>query len=274
MSIYRSRIAFEDHFTQLPNAWMRDPRLSRRARGLLAELMTHREGWVVSVASLTRGGPEGRDAIMKALQELESHGYLQRKQTKVDGRFASTDYVITDPGPWSENPTTENPTSGNPSSENPHPKKTRVKKTSSQNTKTKTSADADAPVAGDAEADVEVIEDPAPWDIIAKRAYDSTDGALPYMGMRGIAKWAIERKQADSRTVEAAIAGLYGSGQAVTKQSVAQVLDGVRGTRKRDAYVPGWQRRLEANLADMTAPAPAIEATPGDDAANLFSIGE
>lgn len=259
MSIIRSRIAFEDHFTQLPNAWMRDTRLSRRARGFLAELMTHREGWVVSVASLVRGGPEGREATMKALQELEEFGYLQRKQQKVDGRFSSTDYIITDPGPWSDLPTTETPTAGNPSSGNPDTKKNISKKTTSKKTNTKTSGAADAD-AGDDVIEAEVIEDavevkagddPKPWAVIAKRAYDSTAGALPFMGVQGIAKWAIEKRGAAPADVESVIAGLYRSGQAVTKQSVGQVLDGFRNTSPRGQSAV--ERRVERNaqIADQ-----------------------
>jgi hypothetical protein len=66
---------------------------------------------------------------------------------------------------------------------------------------------------------------------IAKRAHDNTKGALPFMGMRQIAKWAIHTRGTDPGQVEKAIADLYKSGRAVTKQSVGQMLDGYAKSR-------------------------------------------
>ena len=41
MGVLRTRLSFEDHYTQVPNAWVRDARLTRRARGLLVKLINH-----------------------------------------------------------------------------------------------------------------------------------------------------------------------------------------------------------------------------------------
>ncbi|TQK19102.1 hypothetical protein FBY40_1593 [Microbacterium sp. SLBN-154] len=98
MGITRTTMAFERDFTQIPNAWLRDERLSRRARGLLAELMTHRAGWHVTIAGLQKAGPEGRDAIRGAVLELAECGYLVRRQTQgAHGRFNEIEYEINDP---------------------------------------------------------------------------------------------------------------------------------------------------------------------------------
>ncbi len=89
---------FERDFVQIPNAWLRDAELSRRARGLLAELMTHRAGWHITIASLQKAGPEGRDAIRSAVQELVGRGYLVRRQAQGEsGRFNEIEYEISDP---------------------------------------------------------------------------------------------------------------------------------------------------------------------------------
>jgi hypothetical protein len=114
MSIRRTRLAFEDHFTQVPNQWVRDKRLTRKARGLLVELMSHRLGWEITIESLIRDGIEGRDSIRSAIQELEDAGYLHRERERnSDGTLAGTDYVIVDP--WSaDEPTSDNPTQANP----------------------------------------------------------------------------------------------------------------------------------------------------------------
>ncbi|MGX7727570.1 helix-turn-helix domain-containing protein [Rhodococcus sp. 5G237] len=99
MSIIRGRIRrAEDNFTIMPNEWARDARLTRRARGLLLELLSHREGWEISVNSLVNNGQEGRDAIRKTIQELEEHGYLMRRQGRDDNnRFGSTNFILCDP---------------------------------------------------------------------------------------------------------------------------------------------------------------------------------
>lgn len=98
MGIMRTPLPFEKDFVQIPNAWLRDATLSRRARGLLAELMTHRAGWHITVAGLQNAGPEGRDAIRNAILELADRGYLIRRQTQGErGRFNEIEYEISDP---------------------------------------------------------------------------------------------------------------------------------------------------------------------------------
>lgn len=99
MGVRRVELPFEGHFTQIPNAWLRDVRLSRRARGLLGEIMTHRVGWHVTVSSLQKAGIEGRDAISSALKELKAAGYLTLVQSRGDhGRWNEVEYELTDPG--------------------------------------------------------------------------------------------------------------------------------------------------------------------------------
>ncbi|MDV2477136.1 hypothetical protein F8M49_20665 [Rhodococcus zopfii] len=96
-----------DNFTIVPNTWARDRRLSRRARGLLIELMSHRAGWKTSVALLAKTGTEGEAAIKSAIKELETIGYLERHVvTDKQGRRDGIRYVITSP-PEPENPSSD-----------------------------------------------------------------------------------------------------------------------------------------------------------------------
>ena len=98
MGLTRTFVPYEDQYTQIPNVWLRDTRLSRRARGLLAEVMSHRVGWRVTVAGLQRTGPEGRDAIRATIQELIGCGYLRRSQEQGEsGRFNEVEYEVCDP---------------------------------------------------------------------------------------------------------------------------------------------------------------------------------
>lgn len=117
MSIRRTHLTF-DNYAQVPNDWMRDTRLSRKARGLLAELLTHRVGWDITIESLVAGGPEGRDAIRSAIGELERHGYLKRKRLRREnGTLSGSDYELREPGAVT-------PTAGNPPEAEPPTKKT------------------------------------------------------------------------------------------------------------------------------------------------------
>lgn len=95
--IRRDFLPSVDHFTTIPNAWLRDPNMTHRARGLLVQLLSHREGWSVTVESLARAGREGKTAISRDLRELEELGYLRREQSRTESGFGAMDYVLTDP---------------------------------------------------------------------------------------------------------------------------------------------------------------------------------
>lgn len=97
MAIKRHELAIDREFTIVRNAWARDGRLSLRARGLLLQLMSHRPGWEVTIESLMRVNPEGRNAIRGAISELEEYGYLKREQQVSGGRYGGMDYIVCDP---------------------------------------------------------------------------------------------------------------------------------------------------------------------------------
>ncbi len=130
MGIRRAFVAATDHFTHLPNEWVRDERLSYKARGVLAVLVSHREGWQTSMAQLIAGGREGREAVQGAVAELEALGYLRRERVQGEGgRFAGMDYVIgEDEGPPEGvgKPSVGKPSDGKPSDGSPASKKTTL----------------------------------------------------------------------------------------------------------------------------------------------------
>jgi len=100
MPLIRGHHSFDDHFTQIPNDWVRDSRLSLKAIGLLAQLMSHTPGWNLSIRSLARANGTGIDTIKSAVRELEQYGYLKRSEAQkqnTDGTFADYDWVTADP---------------------------------------------------------------------------------------------------------------------------------------------------------------------------------
>lgn len=86
------------HFTQISNSLFRDPRISGLAKATFGLISTHRDGYGISVEAIARHMKEGRDAIRKALRELERCGYLVRVQTRdpETGRLGAAVYRITD----------------------------------------------------------------------------------------------------------------------------------------------------------------------------------
>lgn len=111
MPLIRGHHDFDDHFTQIPNAWIRDERLSFKARGLISYILSHKPEWSLTVEWLAANNPEGKEALRSAIQELELYGYLKREQKNEGGRFQETIWRTCDPVtdlPLTENPLTEN----------------------------------------------------------------------------------------------------------------------------------------------------------------------
>jgi len=113
MAIIRSKHLFDGQFTQIPNHWLRDARLSLKSIGLIAQIMSHSPGWNMSIRSLATANNCGTESIKTAIEELEKFGYLERLEQKHDdqGRFAGYDFMTKDPG-WSENTVTGKPRDG------------------------------------------------------------------------------------------------------------------------------------------------------------------
>lgn len=97
-TLIRSRMRFEREFSQIPNAFLRDNRLTFKARGLLGMLMTHKPGqFKVTLKTLASDNPEGLDALRAAVNELEMHGYLRRYRQGKGGQFQPDTWELCDP---------------------------------------------------------------------------------------------------------------------------------------------------------------------------------
>jgi hypothetical protein len=94
--IQRGRQA-ADNFTIISNDHLRDERLSWAARGLLAWLCSHAEGYEITEATIVDAGPTKRDGIRTLLRELEELSYLRRDRRSVIAGGSTVDYILTDP---------------------------------------------------------------------------------------------------------------------------------------------------------------------------------
>ena len=136
MPLIRGHHTFDDHFTQIPNDWVRDSRLTLKAIGLLTQLMSHRPGWNMSVSSLARFNKTGVGTIKSAVEELELNGYLKRSEKQEhneDGTFA--DFVWTTADPF-QNPDTVKTVSGKQDTKNTITKEQQPIKNKQENTDT------------------------------------------------------------------------------------------------------------------------------------------
>jgi hypothetical protein len=79
-------------FSIVMNRAIRDPRLSWRAKGILAACLNDgfSKAWVIE------HGREGRDAVSRALKELRELGYLESRveRCKASGRVVGERWVL------------------------------------------------------------------------------------------------------------------------------------------------------------------------------------
>ncbi|UVK59786.1 RepA-like replication initiator [Gordonia phage Aleemily] len=114
-------------FTMVPNHVIRDPRLSPKARLLWIYLLSHRDGWELSVARIAEDNGISKDAVSSGTKELRAAGYLRMNRiTDARGHVVTWEYIVCDPGPG--NPDQENPDTGNPDTENQDAKENQSSK--------------------------------------------------------------------------------------------------------------------------------------------------
>lgn len=116
----------ENPFVMIDKTMLSDERLTWKAKGILAYLLSKPNDWTVRVADIVKRSKDGRDAVYNGIKELEKYGYIKREQIREKGNFKGTQYVVferpqesetLDIKPFSPHP--ENPNTENPNTENP-----------------------------------------------------------------------------------------------------------------------------------------------------------
>ena len=81
-------------FTIIPNEYLRDKKLSLKAKGLLSVMYSLPNDWDYSINGLCKITKSGITMIRSIITELEIYGYLERKQSKNEkGQFEYT-YIV------------------------------------------------------------------------------------------------------------------------------------------------------------------------------------
>lgn len=74
-----------DPYARINNTTLRDTRLSWKARGLLAYLLSMPDNWQTRTEHLVNQSPDGEAAVRSGLRELEAAGYLDRSRMQREG---------------------------------------------------------------------------------------------------------------------------------------------------------------------------------------------
>ena len=110
------RIERTRDYTVMSNHHLRNANLSLKAKGLLSMILSLPEEWNYTTRGLASICKEGVDAIGSALKELETAGYIVRRQLRgTNGRITDTEYVIYEqPQPDMSQPDMASPDTENP----------------------------------------------------------------------------------------------------------------------------------------------------------------
>lgn len=89
------RIHRPEHFAIVPAELVENPRLSMKAKGIMAYLLSKPDKWEVYQEDICKHCRDGREAIATGFQELIAEGYVVRGQRRTrDGRLAGYEYVV------------------------------------------------------------------------------------------------------------------------------------------------------------------------------------
>lgn len=89
------RVEKTGDYTVMSNNHLKNASLSLKAKGLLSVMLSLPEEWDYTLKGLARISLEGVDAIRKAIQELETEGYIVRSRVRNEkGQLTDAEYII------------------------------------------------------------------------------------------------------------------------------------------------------------------------------------
>ena len=112
------RVQKNSNYVVMNKTALHDPRLSWKAKGLHAYMLSMPNDWKFYDDDLVKHAKDGKDALKSAIKELKQYGYMRRERRQNEqGKFEWETIVYEEP--YTENPSMEKPSMENPSMENP-----------------------------------------------------------------------------------------------------------------------------------------------------------
>jgi predicted transcriptional regulator len=98
MSVIKITKEHSAPYAQIPNELIRDPRVSQSGFRLMAYLMSHSEGYELTLEQIQRETGLGRHSINEGRKNLEELGWLETMQNKrADGKYEKKTWILKKP---------------------------------------------------------------------------------------------------------------------------------------------------------------------------------
>lgn len=138
------RVNKDKNYTTINNTGLKDKRLSWKAKGILAYILTLPDDWVFYREELSRHAKDGLDSLRAGMKELKEYGYLKRFPVRDDNskiiKWETIIYEVPQSDPVAEKPPVEIPPEVKPPVENPKLLSTKELSTNKQNTNIQSSS--------------------------------------------------------------------------------------------------------------------------------------
>lgn len=114
----------DSNYTIMSNAGLQDARLSLKAKGLLAYMLSLPDDWIFYESEIVKHATDGKQSVRTGLKELQENGYLLKEQARSKvGKFSKVDWVLFDEPENADVtrfiPSTDFPSTGKPSAVKP-----------------------------------------------------------------------------------------------------------------------------------------------------------
>ncbi len=90
------RVRSDDKFCRIPNETLQDEKLSFKAKGILAYLLSKPQGWMPRVTDIANNGSDGKAAITSGLVELREQNYAELQELYRGGKVVAWRMMVAD----------------------------------------------------------------------------------------------------------------------------------------------------------------------------------
>lgn len=112
MAIFR--VHKKENYVVLDKGFLNDARLSWKAKGMLAYMLSLPDDWSFCISNLATHSKCSRESTANIIKELSQAGYVHKVQGRTNmGKFGKDEFSVFETPqvePYSENPLTEKPT--------------------------------------------------------------------------------------------------------------------------------------------------------------------